>query len=229
MASVGIIAAMPVEIENFIGELNARKIEDKRFFLLYKGQIGENDVYLACCGIGKVNAAVCTQKLIDLFGVGIIINMGIAGGISPKLHTLDIVIGSEVLYHDFTPPELLKKYYPFSQTFPCDQKLIAYAEQACRDCPETEHYLLGKIASGDCFVEDSALKARIRDELSGICCEMEGSAIGHTAFINGVPFIIIRSISDLADDNAQMSYDEFEKKAALQANRIVMGILRQLN
>lgn len=228
MTRIGIISAMPVELENFTGALHAEPLGDRRFYKLDRGEIGKTEVYLACCGIGKVNAAVCTQKLIDLYGVEAIINMGIAGGVAPQLRTLDLVIGSEVLYHDFTPPELLKKYYPFSQAFPCDKKLVALAEQACRNCPETDRYYVGRVASGDCFVEDDAVKARIRDTLGGLCCEMEGAAIGHAAFVSGVPFVIIRSISDLADGNAQLSYDEFEKKAALQANRIVLGILRQL-
>lgn len=220
MARFGIISAMPVEIEGIIGRFGAHEVTVKGFYKVYEGAFHGHTVILACSGIGKVNAAACTQRLIDCYNVDYVINMGIAGGIEKNLKTLDVVIGSEVFYHDFTPPELLDKYYPFTGIYPCDKKLAELADRACEACPEVENHYHGRVASGDCFVEAQATKDKIRS-MQGVCCEMEGAAIGHVCHVNGVPFLILRSISDLADEGAQMSYDEFEKKAALQANRIV--------
>lgn len=228
MARIAVIAAMPIEIEGFVQEHHAQVIESKGFYMLYKAAVGSNEVFLACCGIGKVNAAICTQKLIDTFGVEYIINMGIAGGVSKKLETLDIVIGSEVLYYDFDPASLLSKYFPFCEAFACDKRMIELSENVCRSGSDTSRYFVGRVATGDRFVEDVSLKSRIDSELGGLCCDMEGAGIGQTAFINSIPFIIIRSISDLADGNAQMTYDEFEKKAARQANRIVNGLIEAI-
>jgi adenosylhomocysteine nucleosidase len=225
LARFGIISAMPVELEGFIKEYNAKELTVKGFYKVYEGQEGDNEIFMVCSGIGKVNAAACTQKLIDCYNVDYIVNMGIAGGISKELKTLDVVIGSEVLYHDFTPDTLLDKYYPFNRTFKCDEKLIAAANAVCEASPVVKNHLVGRIASGDCFVEASETKAHIRD-IGGCCCEMEGAAIGHVAFLNKVPFIIIRTISDLADEDAGMSYEEFERKASEQSNRVVIGILK---
>lgn len=228
LARFGIVSAMPVELEGFIKEYNAKELSVKGFYKVFEGRIGENEVFMACSGIGKVNAAACTQKLIDCYGVDYIVNMGIAGGIAHELKALDIVIGSEVFYHDFTPDSLLEKYYPFSRSFKCGEKLVEAAKEVCGETSSVKNYYVGKIASGDCFVEKSETKAHIL-ELGGKCCEMEGAAIGHVSHLNGVPFLIIRSISDLADEGAQMSYEEFERKAAEQANRIVGGILKKIS
>ncbi len=122
----------------------------------------------------------------------------------------------------------MKKYYPFARSFQCNEKLIEAAKKVCTDLPMVDNFYVGSIASGDCFVEASETKKRIL-ELGGYCCEMEGAAIGHVCHINDVSFLIIRTISDLADENAQMKYDEFEKKAAEQSNRIVGGILKAIS
>ena len=216
---------MPVELEGFIKEYNAKELDVKGFYKVYKGMEGSSEIYMACSGIGKVNAAACTQKLIDCYNVDYIVNMGIAGGIAKELKTLDVVIGSEVLYHDFTPDSLLDKYYPFTHAFKCDDKLISMAKTVCEALPVVKNHYVGCIASGDCFVEASETKTHIL-KIGGQCCEMEGAAIGHVAFLNRVPFLIIRTISDLADESAGMSYDEFERKAAEQSNRVVSGILK---
>jgi adenosylhomocysteine nucleosidase len=225
VARFGIISALPVELEGFIKEYDAKELDVKGFYKIYRGMEDSGEIYMACSGVGKVNAAACTQKLIDCYGVDYIVNMGIAGGIAKELKTLDVVIGSEVLYHDFTPDSLLDKYYPFTHAFRCDDGLISMAKSVCEALPVVKNYYVGRIASGDCFVEASETKEHIL-KAGGCCCEMEGAAIGHVAHLNGVPFLIIRTISDLADESAGMSYDEFERKAAEQSNRVVSGILK---
>jgi 5''-methylthioadenosine/S-adenosylhomocysteine nucleosidase len=227
MARFGIISAMPVELEGFIKAYGAKELGTKGFYKVYEGSEGENEIFMACSGVGKVNAAACTQRLIDCFDIDFLINMGIAGGISKELKALDVVIGRAVVYHDFTPDSLLDKYYPFSRIFNCDESLVQTAERVCESLEVVKRYSVGVIASGDCFVEKSETKAHIL-ELGGSCCEMEGAAIGHVARLNGVPFIVIRTISDLADENAEMSYEEFERKASEQSNLVVSGILKAI-
>lgn len=227
MARFGIISAMPVELEGFIKEYNAKDLEAKGFYKVYMGTDSEsgNEIYMACSGIGKVNAAACTQKLIDCYKVDYIVNMGIAGGISKNLKTLDVVIGGEVFYHDYNPDSLLDKYYPFTRKFKGSDKLIEKAKAVCSSLDCVKNYYVGSIASGDCFVDSKETKDKIAS-IGGECCEMEGAAIGHVAHLNDVPFVIIRTISDLADEAAPMSYDEFEKIAAEQSNLVVSAIIK---
>lgn len=228
VAKIGVLSAMPVEIESIIEKCGAKPLTTPHFYKVWEGTYENNTVFFACCGIGKVNAAACTQRLIDAFQVDCIINMGIAGGIAKDLHTLDVVIGDEVFYHDYNPLELLQKYYPFHNRFTCDQRLMDIAKAVCEATPEVERFRFGPIATGDCFVEAAETKTHIREDLGGVCCEMEGAAIGHACYLNEVPFLIVRSISDLADEEAPMTYSEFEQKASIQSNHVVEGILRAI-
>lgn len=228
MKKIAVISAMPVELEGTLSELGAQEKKKTGFYRYYEAAAHGGMAVFACSGIGKVNAAAGTQKVIDCCAPDAIINMGIAGGISPTLKTLDVVIGKDVVYHDFTPLSLLEKYYPFTSRFACDETLVRLAAEVCAEILPEGRFRTGRIASGDCFVEAKDTKKRIREELDADCCEMEGAAIGHIAHANGVPFLILRSISDLADEDAAMSYEEFERKAALQANRIVTGLISRL-
>lgn len=227
MARFGIIAAMPVEIEGFVREHGAREREQRGFYRLYECGVGANEVFLACSGIGKVNAAACTQQLIDCFGVDRIVNMGIAGGISPQLKTLDVVIGKDVFYHDFEA-QFLDHYTPFRSRFSCDPELTRAAQAACGGLSDVERYSVGDIATGDILVESAQLKARI-GETGAVCCEMEGAAVAQAAARNSVPFLVVRTISDLADEAAGLTYAEFELRAAEQSNRIVGAMLASLS
>lgn len=223
MARFGIVAAMPVELEGFVREHGAKELHEKGFYSLFSCKEGENEAYLACCGIGKVNAAGCTQQLIDRFGVDAIINMGIAGGISPELRTLDVVIASDVLYHDLDA-QFLDRYTPFCSRFACDARLVEAAKAACERLPQVERYFVGTVATGDELVESRERKEKIA-ETGAVCCEMECAAVGHTAFRNAVPFLVVRTVSDLADEDTAVTYKEFERKAAEQSNRIVGAVL----
>ncbi|HCC00024.1 MAG TPA: hypothetical protein DEP42_02190, partial [Ruminococcaceae bacterium] len=173
MAKIGVLSAMPVEIEGILQDAEDQSPSAPNFYQIWKRKLGDNTVYFSCSGIGKVNAAACAQHLIDVFHVDCIINMGIAGGIAKDLHTLDVVIGGEVFYHDYTPDTLLKKYYPFQNRYTCDKKLQGIASSVCRSTPEVAHFRIGNIASGDCFVEAKDTKDHIREDLDGVCCEME--------------------------------------------------------
>lgn len=226
MKRIAILSALPVELEGLTAALGAGEEKAEGFYHLYRARTPEKEVLLACSGAGKVNAALCVQRLIDRFAPQAVINMGIAGGLRDGLRTLDVVIGRETAYHDFSPADVLERYFPFASTFACDDGLIRTAQEVCAAMADVRA-CTGRVLSGDQFVGSAAERERIR-ALGGDCCEMEGAAVGHACHAAGVPFLILRTISDMADDDADMSYEEFEQKAARQANRIVAGILQKI-
>lgn len=228
MYFTGIIGAMSCEIDKIIENMIITDIRELAGIKFYSGTINEMNVVVTCSGIGKVNAAVSTQILIDIFKVNFIINTGVAGGISEKLDIGDIVISSDVTYHDVQPLQMINTF-PFMQFFPADDDLIRTAQNVCkRNLEINKKYLTGRIASGEAFIDDSEQKRRIREELDADCVEMEGAAIGHVAHINNVPFIIIRSISDKANEEATINFEEFAINAAKQSSQIVVAMLEEL-
>lgn len=221
MKPVGIIGAMGLEVEKLKDCLldRAETIYAGRHF--YSGKLGNTNVVVVCSGIGKVNAAITTQILIDRFQVNSVINTGIAGGAHPDIRVRNVVISDTVVYHDMDP-RILAIGYPHLEEFTADSRLIEKAKAACEG---RVIWMVGKIATGDQFIADSAVKADIVARTNPCCVEMEGGAVAHTAAANGIPFVIIRCISDNADDSAEMDYETFEKLAADDAAAIVESML----
>lgn len=218
---IGIIGAMGLEVEelkNILKDRTEKVIAGRHF---YSGKLGSTDVVVVCSGIGKVNAAITTQLLIDHFQIESVINTGIAGGASFDVHVRNVIISDAVVYHDMDP-RILAIGYPHLSEFKADSSLV---EKACKACEGKVTYFIGKIATGDQFISDSAVKADIVARTSPMCIEMEGGAVAHTAAANGIPFVVIRCISDNADDGAEMDYDTFEKIAADDAAAIVKAML----
>lgn len=226
MKIIGIMGAMNLEIELIKNNMSCINKAIIAGFEFYTGKIDGKEVVLTCCGVGKVNAACCAQILIDKFSVSCIINTGIAGGLSNEVKVCDIVISSNVTYHDVRK-EQMENLFPFKEYFAADKKLIDAAISACRTFKDGQiNYHVGRIVSGDCFVSDNTLKQNIIKEYSPLCVEMEGTPIGHVADINGIPFVVIRCISDNADDDATISYDTFEKISAWHSAEIVLNMIR---
>lgn len=224
MSKIGVISAIPVEIEGLAGSLKAHRLSDQGFQQIYETEVNGNTVVIVSAGIGKASAARGAQRLLDLYHVDVLVNMGIAGAVSKALKALDVVIGDEIHYHDFAPVHLLQSCYPYANVFKSDSKLLAAAKQL-GNTPIEGKAVIGHLATGDKFIETDEEKAAIEAQTGAIACEMEGAAIAQTAFIAHVPFLAVRSISDLADKGAWASYKEFERKAALQANKIVEALL----
>jgi adenosylhomocysteine nucleosidase len=228
MKTIGIIGAMDLEIKLLIENMNLFKQEKAAGFDYYIGTIQGKDVVVTCCGVGKVNAAACTQALIDRYKVDAIINTGIAGGLHHEVKICDVVISKDVTYHDVRKGQM-RSLFPFKECFEGDRELIDLATKACKLTIGDEYnHHLGRIVSGECFVSDANLKRTIVEQYSPHCVEMEGAAIGHVAHINDIPFVVIRSISDNADDEANISYDAFEKIAAEQAANIILNMIKML-
>ncbi|MEG2597791.1 MAG: 5'-methylthioadenosine/adenosylhomocysteine nucleosidase [Oscillospiraceae bacterium] len=222
MKKVGIIGAMGSEIEHLRDMLTCREeitIAGRTFF---SGKIGKAEVVLVCSGIGKVNSAMSAQILMDHFDLSEVINTGIAGG-AHGTKTRDIVISTEVTYHDMDL-RILEMSYPNQRIFAASSRLVEEAKKACEGILT---YHVGRIVTGDQFISDKTVKADIVNRLDPYAIEMEGGAIAHVCTVNEMPFVIIRSISDNADDSAEMDYDTFEKLAANDAAKIVVAMLKQ--
>ncbi len=231
MTKLGIIGAMQVEVETLLGQMENKTESVKAGSTFHQGILSGLPVVVVQCGVGKVNAALCVQILCDCFGVTHLVNTGIAGSLCAELDIGDLVVSQDVMYHDF---DCVNFGYPFGKVpgmdviaFPAEETLLAYAFAAAEKV-NPGHTKIGRIASGDQFVADKALKEQIIARTQGLCTEMEGAAIAQTAYRNGIPFVILRAISDKADDSAEMDYPTFERIAAHRCAQVTRSLARRL-
>ena len=233
MKMLGIIGAMTVEVDSLRERLMCREDIVRAGIKFSLGALGNLPVVIAQCGVGKVNAALCTQIMCDMFHVTHIVNTGVAGSLCADLDIGDLVVAEDAMYHDFDC-HTLNPDYPVGQvpglevhTFPADKKLIELAYQAA-NFVHPDHVRIGRVASGDQFVCDADHKMSIITNTKAICTEMEGAAIAHTAWRNNVPFVIIRAISDKADNSAEMDYPTFEEIAAKRSASVMIAFAQML-
>ena len=230
---IGIIGAMAVEIAALKEKMTDLTVTNRTGMEFYEGVLEGIPAVVVQCGVGKVNAAMCTQILCDLFGVTHLVNTGIAGSLCAQLDIGDLVISRDAMYHDFDC-HVLNSNYPVGQVpgmavhaFPADELLMGLAFEASEDV-NPGHTQMGRIASGDQFVSRKDLKSQIIADTGALCTEMEGTAIAHTAWRNGVPFVVVRAISDKADDSAEMDYPTFEAIAAQRCASVTLRLVRKL-
>ena len=231
MKKLGIIGAMQVEVETLVEALTEKESLKKAGRTYYTGKLDGLDVVVVQCGVGKVNAAICAQTLCDHFGVTHLVNTGIAGSLNAQLDIGDLVISTDAMYHDF---DCVHFGYEMGRVpgmdvtgFPADAEMIRLA-LAAAEAVHPGHCRQGRIASGDLFVAEKATKEAIICKTQSLCTEMEGAAIAHTAYLNDVPFVIIRAISDKADDSAQMDYPTFEAQAARHCAGVTLALAKNL-
>ena len=231
MKKLGIIGAMDLEVETLLGVMENKKSIEKARSTFYEGTLEGLDVAVVQCGVGKVNAALCAQILCDCFGVTHLVNTGIAGSLCAELDIGDLVVSKDAMYHDF---DCVNFGYPYGKvpgmdtiSFPADETMMAYAFAAAESV-NPGHTKIGRVASGDQFVADKALKEKIIANTQGLCTEMEGAAIAQTAYRNNLPFVILRAISDKADDSAEMDYPTFERIAAHRCAQVACNLAKQL-
>lgn len=219
MKTIGIIGAMPSELKDIQGMQAEPVVTEAGGFTFSESIHGTNRIVTACCGIGKVNAAICTQLMIDRFKVDCIINTGIAGGMKAGIRVCEVVISTSVLPHDLDG-HFLRDYPPYCGEFAADKELQSLAASVCDEMGIVHH--AGRIVSGDQFITDSAVKEALTRAYDPYAVDMETAAVGQCAWRNGVPFVSVRCISDLADDDGAMSYDQFEIMAARRVAEIVL-------
>lgn len=232
MNTIGIIGAMEEEVAILKEKMSEVTVLEKAGMEFFKGILGGQQVVLVRSGIGKVNAGICTQILADVFQVNAVINTGIAGSLKVEINIGDIVLSTDTMQHDVDAREF---GYEIGQvprmdtrTFPADDRLRETALQVCRKVNPEIQVFEGRVASGDQFVADKETKEKIIANTQAYCTEMEGAAIGQAAYLNGIPYLVIRAISDKADDSAHMDYPAFEKEAIRHTVNLVENMMKAL-
>jgi len=228
---IGLIGAMEEEIDILKHFISNVEIINRADMVFYKGILNGLDTVLVRSGIGKVNAAIAAQILISEFNVDCIINTGVAGGIKSGINVGDIVISSDAIEHDFDTTAFGDELgvIPRMKTsvFKADKYLIDIALKAANDNIDGKAYV-GRIVSGDRFVSSKEEARRLGQQFNAYAVEMEGAAIAHTAYLNNIPFVIIRSISDNADGNATSDFNLFVKKASIVSSNIVKEMINMI-
>lgn len=224
---IGIIGAMNCETERLKAMVENGVSETVSGIEYTSGVICGREVVIATCGVGKVFAAVCAQTMILRYSPDFIINTGVAGSLSDSLSVCDIAVSEDVVQHDMDTSPIGDPVGLISGinivNIPADKKLCEAVCDVARGLGL--RVKSGTIASGDAFIADKQKKTWISETFGAIACEMEGASIGHVCYLNSVPFVVIRAISDGGDDSAAMSFDTFVKIAAENSIKIVVGLL----
>ena len=226
---IGIIAAMEKEISHLRSLMKTTKTRKTHISDFYSGELFDKNVVLVRSGIGKVNAAACTQALIDLYNTDFIINIGVGGGLDNKLKIGDIIIAEDLVQYDFdltifghkqgVIPDLKESY------FKCDQKILDLIKKSPDKLNMTSKIYFGRIISGDKFISDSIEKKVLAEKFNALCTEMEGAAIAQVCYINSIRFMVVRTISDNANNDALSDYENFSDLVAKNNCDLVKNIL----
>ena len=222
------IGAMEDEIKSLVSMLESASIHEHAGHRIYTGILSGREVGITDAGIGKVNAAMCTQAVIDFYQPEAIINTGIAGSLDPQIHIGDLVLSTDTVEYDMDATAF---GYPMGQipqmdvfSFEADEDLRKKALLAAEAVLSDIGFFEGRVVTGDAFVNSDEERSRLRNEFGGLCCEMEGGAIAHVCHVNRIPFLIIRAISDSADNSSHVDYEIFEKKAIENSVRLSAAI-----
>ena len=229
---IGIIGAMEVEVETLKSKMNIKNTVKKASMEFFEGTIGNTEVVVVRSGIAKVNAGICVQILVDIFGVTHVINSGVAGSLDARINIGDIVLSTDACYHDVDATVFGYKKGEVPQlgtaAFTADAELREKAKTAIKAAAPDLGVFEGRVCSGDQFISSGEVKDAIKRDFDGMCTEMEGAAIAQGCYLNNVPFLIIRAISDKADDSAEMDYPTFERKAAEHSAKLVEDLVKNL-
>lgn len=229
---LGIIGAMDEEVSILKEKLVDEKIQSIASMDFHQGKLEGKDVVIVRSGIGKVNAAVCAQVLVSVFGVDCVINTGVAGSLRNEINIGDIVLSVDALNHDMDAtgfgyePGIIPRMD--ESVFKADEKLLKLAKEVNEEVNKDISTFTGRVVSGDQFISDGDKKKYLVEKFGGFCTEMEGASIAQTAYLNQIPYLVIRAISDKADNSAEMDYSEFERKAIEHTVKLVTGIAEKL-
>lgn len=230
MNKYGIIGAMEIEVATLKNLMTIEKKITKAGMDFCEGTLEGKSVVVVQCGIGKVNAGMCVQILVDLFDVTHVINTGVAGSLNPKLDIGDILVSTDALQHDFnvTPLGYEPGQIPGLDTlsFQADPEMAENAVISCKKVNPEINVMKGRVVSGDQFISGHDIKTKLITLFHGDCAEMEGASIAQASYLNKRPFLVLRAISDKADDSAKMDYPSFEKKAAEHSAKLVVEFIR---
>ncbi len=229
---LGIIGAMEVEVKELREMMENPQAQTVAGMTFYQGTIKGKEVVVVRSGIGKVNAGICSQILVDRYHVDGIINTGIAGSLRNEINIGDIVLATVSVQHDVDATGF---GYPLGEIpqmgikeFPADEKLRELATACSKKANPDIQVFCGRVASGDQFISSKEKKNWIQDNFDAYCTEMEGAAIAQAAYLNNIPYLVVRAISDKADDSANMDYSEFEAKAVENSVRLMAAMIEAL-
>lgn len=225
---IGIICASENELKPFFEDFQESTVVEKTRIKIHIGKVDSHDVYLLYSGVCKVNAAIATQVLIDNFSVDAIINSGVAGGMDEKIRIFDTVISTEVAYHDVSE-EILTEYHPWMKSvfFKADEKLLGSSRESVKNIDTKGTVYFGRMVTGEAFITDDG-RQRILDEFSPLSVDMETGSIAHVCYVNEVPFIAVRSITDTADHSGSDFFEKNCETASKIAKDITIAIIRNL-
>ncbi len=229
---IGILGAMDLEVSSLCAKLERTIVKSIAGNEFHAGQLNGISVVVVKCGIGKVNAAVATQAMIDHFDIDLIINTGVAGSLSNELGIYDIVVSSDLVQHDFDTTaagDELGLITGFnSVAFDVNPEIADLAVEAGREIFDDIKVFKGRVATGDQFISEKERKDKIVKQFGAVCTEMEGCAIAQACFLNNMPYLVIRSISDKADDSAHVDYFEFVGRAAEKSALLIEELVVRL-
>ena len=229
---LGIIGAMESETQQFYEMMTDVTVMTAAGMTFRQGKMGGKDVVVVRSGIGKVNAAVCSQILVDRYHVDGIINTGIAGSLKNEINIGDIVLSTDALQHDVEATAF--GYEPGHipqmdvKEFKADERLLEIGLACCRKVNPDIQTFTGRIVTGDQFIGDDDKKNWLRETFGGCCTEMEGAAIAQAAYLNQIPFLIVRAISDKADKSVTVDYPTFEAAAIRHSVRLVTAMVEMI-
>lgn len=226
--TLGIISAMSEELEILLQDMNIESTITKANMTFNKGTLWGQNVVAVVSGIGKVNAAVCTQILVSEYSVDKVINVGVAGGIGKDIYPGDVVVADNLVQHDMDTTAFGDAHgqVPRLDTFDfkCDSELVSLAKSVCDKISDLNTFV-GRIVSGDIFVADIEKIKWLEKEFSALSCEMEGASIAHVCYLNSIPFVVIRSISDNANNGAHIDYEKFIPIAVKNSTTILKEMI----
>ena len=229
---IGIIGAMEVEVETLKAKMDVKRTVKKASMEFFEGTLGNTEVVVVRSGIAKVNAGVCVQILVDVFEVTHVINTGAAGSLDARIDIGDIVLSTDACYHDVDVTIFGYKKGEVPQlgtaSFTADASLREKAKAAIKVAAPDLGVFEGRVCSGDQFISSQEVKDRIKEDFDGMCTEMEGAGIAQACYLNNIPFLIIRAISDKADGSKIVDYPVFEAKAAKDCAAMTLELLKTL-
>lgn len=228
---IGIIGAMDEELEILLKDMELSEKKVRANMTFNKGTLFGKNVVAVVCGIGKVNAAICTQILISEYGASKVVNVGVAGGISKDIYPGDIVIGENLVEHDMDTTVFGDAYGQIPRLdvfdFKADTELVELAKDACKGIGHLNTFV-GRIVSGDQFIASLDKIKWLEKEFSALSCEMEGASIAHTCYLNNIPFVVIRSISDNANNGAHIDFEKFTPIAVKNSTDILRKMIKAM-
>lgn len=225
---IGIVCAGDEELAPFLSLITECRVSEKAMLKFYEGKIRGVDIVALFSGVCKVNAAIAAEILIDVYGVKTVINAGTAGGMNPELKIFDTVISAETAYHDVAA-DILTEFHPWMDTiyFKADKNLLAMSKEAVNKLNMNDKVFWGRMVTGEAFIRDEERK-KINDEYEPLTVDMETASIAHVCYVNRIPFIAIRCVTDTAMHSGIENFEENCERASIIARDITVALLKEI-